>query len=352
MERRTLKVQLKAFRHSSDARAAAWCAFDIALFAAAIAGVVLLESALLKVSLGALAGLQIARLFVLGHDACHQSLFTDRRVNRWMGRLVFLPSLTAFGLWETGHNLGHHVYTNLRGRDYVWTPLSKAEYDAKTAFGRAMERFYRSGFGYWAYYLIELWWTKLLFPPRELLPLKHRAYMADLALVLGFAAVWIGGLVAVGMFTDQSVLLLLGTGFALPFFVWTSLMGSVIYFHHTHPDLAWYDDPDEWEAARNDASTTVLITLPFRTGAVLHHIMEHPAHHLDVRIPLYRLEAAQRHLDAQPTHILRQRLTLQHMRNCTRRCKLYDYEAHQWTDFAGRGTSEPHLATAPGTAAA
>jgi omega-6 fatty acid desaturase (delta-12 desaturase) len=176
--------------------------------------------------------------------------------------------------------------------------------------------------------------------------------MADLALVLGFAAVWIGGLVAVGMFTDQSVLLLLGTGFALPFFVWTSLMGSVIYFHHTHPDLAWYDDPDEWEAARNDASTTVLITLPFRTGAVLHHIMEHPAHHLDVRIPLYRLEAAQRHLDAQPTHILRQRLTLQHMRNCTRRCKLYDYEAHQWTDFAGRGTSEPHLATAPGTAAA
>lgn len=243
------------------------------------------------------------------------------------------------------------MYTNLRGRDYVWTPLSKAEYEAKSPLGRSLERFYRSGFGYWAYYLIELWWTKLLFPPKDLLPLKHRAYLADLALVLSFAALWIGGLIGLGISTGQSAALLLATGFVLPFLVWTSLMGSVIYFHHTHPDLAWYDDPDEWEAARNDASTTVLITLPFGIGALLHHIMEHPAHHLDVRIPLYQLPAAQRHLNDQPTHILRQPLTLQHIRNCARRCKLYDYANHQWTDFAGHATSAPNLAAAARPAA-
>jgi omega-6 fatty acid desaturase (delta-12 desaturase) len=346
MQRRSLKIQLKAFRHSSNLLAAGWCAFDITMFAAVMAGVVLLEAPALKVVLGALAGLQIARLFVIGHDACHQSLFTDRRVNRWMGRLVFLPSLTTFGLWESGHNLGHHVFTNLRGRDYVWTPLSRAEYEAKSTLGRGLERFYRSGYGCWAYYLIELWWKKLLFPPRDLRPLKRGPFLADLALVVSFAAVWLGGLTGLGMYTGQSVMLLLATGFVLPFFVWTSLMGSVIYFHHTHPDLAWYDDPVEWEAARNEATTTVLITLPLGIGAALHHIMDHPAHHLDVRIPLYRLKAAQKHLNDQPTRILTQPLTTQHIRNCTQRCKLYDYERHQWTDFAGRPTSMPALGVA------
>jgi omega-6 fatty acid desaturase (delta-12 desaturase) len=352
MERLTLKTQLKHFRQSSDAKAGLWCACDIALFLAATAGVVAAEATALKIALGVLAGLQIARLFVIGHDACHQSLFVDRRMNRWMGRVVFLPSLTTYGLWETGHNLGHHVFTNLRGKDYVWTPLSKTEYDAKPAYARALHRFYRSGFGYWAYYLLELWWSKLMFPRGELRPAKRGPYLADLSLVLGFVAAWLGALAAFGVFTDQSVLLLLATGFVLPFFVWTSLMGSVIYFHHTHPELAWYDDPVEWEAARNDASTTVLITLPFGTGAILHHIMEHPAHHLDVRVPLYRLAAAQRHLDAQPTNILTQPLTVRHIVDCTRRCKLYDYERHEWTDFAGKPTSAPLRGKPPRVAVA
>jgi omega-6 fatty acid desaturase (delta-12 desaturase) len=98
--------------------------------------------------------LAIARLFVLGHDACHQSLFTRRRVNRWVGRLLFAPSLTPYSLWEVGHNLGHHVYTNLRGMDYVWTPLSKAEFDGMPPWRQRAERFYRSGYGCGAYYLV------------------------------------------------------------------------------------------------------------------------------------------------------------------------------------------------------
>jgi omega-6 fatty acid desaturase (delta-12 desaturase) len=58
---------------------------------------------------------------------------------------VFLPSLTPYSLWEVGHNLGHHVYTNLRGMDYVWTPMTKPEFDALPAWRQLAERFYRSG---------------------------------------------------------------------------------------------------------------------------------------------------------------------------------------------------------------
>ena len=57
---------------------------------------------------GLLAGVATAMLFVLGHDACHGSLTPSPRLNRWIGSLAFLPSLTPFSAWELGHNQTHH----------------------------------------------------------------------------------------------------------------------------------------------------------------------------------------------------------------------------------------------------
>ena len=70
-------------------------------------------------------------------------------------------------------------------------------------------------------------------------------------------------------------------------------MGFVIYGHHTHAKVSWYDDRSAWMRAQPFVSTTVHLKLPFRAGAVLHHIMEHTAHHVDMSIPLYKLKAAQ-----------------------------------------------------------
>ena len=72
------------------------------------------------------AALWIARLFVIGHDACHGSYTPNKTLNGWIGRIAFLPSLTPYSLWEVGHNLAHHGFTNLKGRDYVWTPYLAA----------------------------------------------------------------------------------------------------------------------------------------------------------------------------------------------------------------------------------
>jgi acyl-lipid omega-6 desaturase (Delta-12 desaturase) len=74
------------------------------------------------------AALWIARLFVIGHDACHGSYTPNKTLNKWIGRIAFLPSLTPYSLWEIGHNLAHHGFTNLKGRDYVWTPYSPSEF--------------------------------------------------------------------------------------------------------------------------------------------------------------------------------------------------------------------------------
>ncbi len=84
-------------------------AFDYLLFGAVLAGVALAPHWAAKLALGVLAGLLIARLFIIGHDACHQSLTPRRGLNKWLGRLTFLPSLTPYSLWEVGHNVVHHA---------------------------------------------------------------------------------------------------------------------------------------------------------------------------------------------------------------------------------------------------
>ncbi|MEE4301321.1 MAG: fatty acid desaturase, partial [Pseudomonadales bacterium] len=319
------------------------CIADLIAFAGLLAAVVVLPAVWAKLLAGSLLGLSIARLFVIGHDACHQAFFTDRSRNRWIGRLVFLPSLTNYSLWEVGHNLGHHGYTNLRGYDYVWTPRTKAEYDAMPPWRRALERFYRSGFGLGAYYAVELWWKTLLFPSAQQRARAGASFGLDSWLVGAFAAAWLGGLLAAALLTGQSPALLVLCGFLLPFALWNLTMGAVIYFHHTHPDVAWFDDIDLWAAQRDGTSGTVLITFPSRLGMLLNNIMQHPVHHLDVRIPLYNLGAAQAELNARTTRIVTQPFGPTHVLETLRRCKLYDYEARRWTDFDGVSTT-PALA--------
>jgi omega-6 fatty acid desaturase (delta-12 desaturase) len=83
-----------------------------------------------KLLCGLAAGFVIGRLFIIGHDACHQSLTPHRTLNKWLGRIAFLPSITPYSLWDVGHNVVHHGYTNLKGTDFVWAPLTQASLPA------------------------------------------------------------------------------------------------------------------------------------------------------------------------------------------------------------------------------
>ena len=103
---------------------------DLIIWLSLLAGTVLVESVILKIVLGLVAGFWIGRLFILGHDACHQSYTPHRELNKWLGRIAFLSSLTPYSLWEIGHNVVHHGQTNLKGFDFVWAPLSLEEYEA------------------------------------------------------------------------------------------------------------------------------------------------------------------------------------------------------------------------------
>ena len=332
--RKELRTALLAFSEKSTATALRLIAVDYALFFAGIVLVAAPTHWLVKLAASLLVWVQIARLFIIGHDACHQSLTASRSLNKWLGRLVFLPSLTPFKLWELGHNIAHHGFTNLRGKDYVWAPFSPTEFAQLPRARQWLERYYRSGSGHWLYYLIELWWKKLFFPSRREVGGSRSFFIGDCLAVSVFGVAWVGTLIAAAYLTQQSAWLLVALGFVLPFVMWNGLMGFVIYVHHTDPQVCWYQDGKAWAKAQPHLTATIHVQFPRYIGAVLHNIMDHPAHHLDMTIPLYQLQAAQKHLDVLvPGQILKRPFTWGRYWACTRTCKLFDYEAGLWVPF-------------------
>lgn len=319
-----------------------WFFLDWFVLVAAIATMLVVDSIWVRIFASLVAALWIARLFVIGHDACHGSYTPRKRLNAWIGRIAFLPSLTPYSLWEVGHNLAHHGFTNLKGRDYVWTPFTREEFMKLSWLRRQMEKLYRSGFGQGVYYMVELWWKKLFFPTRKHVSAQRKSFTWDSLLVAAFGALWIGGLVAWAIISHRSVVSMLIFGFAIPFFVWNCLMGFVIYVQHTHPRVAWYERKEEWTSNAGYATTTVHIKLMRPLDGLIHYILEHGAHHVNMGIPLYRLKEAQARLTATLDERLNSEVfTWRYYWNTVRRCKLYDYARHVWTDYEGRVTSEP-----------
>jgi omega-6 fatty acid desaturase (delta-12 desaturase) len=326
-------------RHTG--RAVLLVALDVALWCAAIAGTVLFASVVAKIACGLVAGFVTGRLFILGHDACHQSLTPHRALNKWLGRLCFLPSLTPYSLWEVGHNVVHHGYTNLKGFDFVWAPLSREEYAALAPRQRRMYRVYRSGFAPGLYYAVELWWKRMFFPRAAHMPTRRPVFLLDNLLVSAFGLAWCGVLAGAARAAGQDIATVLATGVLLPFAFWCSMIGFVVYVHHTHTAIRWHADRAQWAAAQPFVSTTVHLTFPRGVGAAMHHIMEHTAHHVDMGIPLYRLEQAQAQLEQWlPGRIVVQRFSWRWYVDTARRCKLYDVDARRWLGYDGRPTSE------------
>jgi len=321
-----------------------WFFLDWLVLGAAIGSLLVVEGWWVKVFASLVAALWIARLFVIGHDACHGSYTPNKTLNKWIGRIAFLPSLTPYSLWEVGHNLAHHGFTNLKGRDYVWTPYSPHEFAQLPWIRRQLEHIYRSGVGQGVYYMIEMWWKKLFFPGRKHVTTRRTSHLIDSFLVAGFAALWIGGLTLWGLYSGKSIWSLLTFGFAVPFFLWNCLMGFVIYVQHTHPRVAWYERRDEWSANAGYATTTVHIKLMRPLDGLIHYILEHGAHHVNMGIPLYRLKEAQARLSATLDERLNSEVfTWRYYWNTVRRCKLYDFAQHVWMDFDGRVTSQPQV---------
>ena len=334
------KALLLAFEKAGFFQPAFVFLMDLAIFVGGVA-LVLIDSGLIwKVVGSLLATAGIVRLFLIGHDACHGAFFKNKLLNDIVGRIAFLPSMTAFSLWDVGHNVAHHGFNNLKGRDQVWAPFSKEEFDALPGYRKVLERIYRSGAGWGLYYFLELWWKKLYFATKRQIGASRAKYHWDSALVTLAMIAWVAIVALVAVQTEQNVWLLLAFGVIVPFALWNVVMGFVVFVHHTHPAIAWFQQRHEWQRYRAYLTATVHVKFPFGIDRLMHNIMEHNAHHLNPRIPMYQLRRAQQLLNERFNDQFQSyRMNWQTYRECVRSCKLYDFANHAWLDFKGQITA-------------
>src|ERR1700704_540513 len=104
-------------------------AAGFSVYSASILGAVLAARLDVKIGLAILAGVFIANLAIIGHDAVHKSFTRLRWLNRVIGTVAFLPALHPYTRWEHHHNRVHHRYTAQIGVDNAaYPPMTIEQY--------------------------------------------------------------------------------------------------------------------------------------------------------------------------------------------------------------------------------
>lgn len=338
---RSLRASVREYTRRNTLHAMVIFTGDMLLYSAAIAGVLFFESIALKLACGILAGMLVSSIFVIAHDAAHDSFTKHKLLNKTIARITYLLSLHNYSLWLTEHNRMHHQTTNIRELN-SWSPMSKDEYDALPSWRKGLEQVYRTPPGMCLYYMIERWWKHKFYPFKQLKGKYNAAYL-DFVSIVTYLTVFISLLLVAGsQLTSITPIQALVFGLGVPFLTWNFMMGFTVYQHHTHESIAWTKDRKESRQLGGQVDYTMHVRYPGWYNHISHNIMEHTAHHVDPRIPCYNLAKAQQVL----TEILGSDMhaidfSLFGFLRTMRNCKLYDYDHHCWMDFAGNRTSEP-----------
>lgn len=280
----------------------------------------------------------IALLFRVAHDAGHGSHFANAGLDRLTCRLSLLPSYHPHSVWLLLHNGRHHCFTNLRDNDYIWIPYSKQDYDRLSPARRLLERVYRTTLGAGLYYLCEISLRMILVRPALVRKVKA-VYVRDALVAGGFFLVQLVALALdrpdASVFATRVLLAVV-----LPYLAFNWLVGFASFLNHTHPRVPWFSRREQWSFYEGQVRCTVHVGVPAWMVFFLTDLGLHGAHHIDPRIPIWKLEPAEeRILDASREEIVIEPWNMARHREIVRCCKLYDYDAHRWLDFAGRATT-------------
>jgi omega-6 fatty acid desaturase (delta-12 desaturase) len=235
-----------------------------------------------------------------------------------------------YRLWSYGHNKVHHGFTSLSPVDWIWRPLTAAEYRALSPWRRGIYRLERHPATCALHYLLRVWWAGMVRFTPDPKARRTRSFRwsklgtaAFLAAFVTVAYLYAGGLVGVL------------AAVVVPFIVFTYFIAFFVYVHHTHPDIPFFVERRRWSATIGQvACSTVIRTSPV-VEWLTHGILIHAPHHIDMRIPFYNLERA--YQDLKPAfgeYVHEYRFRWSTVLGIFRQCQLYDFDQQTWHRFA------------------
>lgn len=264
---------------ADEPRRSWWCILSTgSLLIAAIAGTHWNFDAIGQIACSVLSGLLLLRLFVIYHDQQHQAILPKSGLADALMRIFGILSLSPSSIWTSSHNHHHNHNSKLRGSNIGSFPIMTKDQFLKSSWAvRTQYLFFRHPFtilfGYIFIFLGGMCVFPLLRKPRE-----H--YDCLIALVIHVAV----GVTLTLMFGWQALLLTQ----LVPVFIAGAIGSYLFYAQHNFPDVV-FNDAAGWTYHKAALQSSSFL----RTGPIMGwftaNIGYHHIHHLNARIPFYRL---------------------------------------------------------------
>jgi omega-6 fatty acid desaturase (delta-12 desaturase) len=267
----------------------------------------------------------LVRLFMIQHDCGHGTLFRQRWVNDWIGRVIGAVTLTPYGHWRHSHNVHHAGSGNLdrRGIGDINT-LTVDEYRQCTRWQRLGYRLYRHPavmFGVGPAYLFLIQHRLPVGAMRQ----GWRPWLSAMGTNIAIAAIVVTTIWFVGWWPFLLV--------HLPITLLAASIGVWLFYVQHQFEHTFWAEAAAWtqpEAALHGSSHYALpgVLRWFTANIGIHHV-----HHLCSRIPYYRLTSV---LRAHPELAEVGRLTLMQSLRCVP-LVLWDEEQRRLISFRELG---------------
>jgi omega-6 fatty acid desaturase (delta-12 desaturase) len=277
---------------------------------------------LLTLLFSAVISVAVIRLFIIFHDCGHGSFSRSRLVNDGVGSILGVIVFTPFRYWNYAHAIHHASSSDLdrRGVGDVWT-MTVEEYREATRIQRFYYRAYHSPWVMFTvgpiikFVVIERIVTRPKTTPTRI---KRSVHFTNVGIVVGVAAMvwWLG--LGTYLAVQVPTLVIGGSGA-----IW------LFYVQHRFEGTLWVHRAD-WNYVDAGLQGSSYLKLNPVLQYVSGNIGFHHIHHLDARIPNYRLPTCHRDQPAvAPVHTLTLRSSLH-----ARRLKLWDEDAGHYVGYA------------------
>ena len=249
--------------------------------------VIIFLSELWYVQLGfsIIAGLTLVRFFVIYHDFMHDSILKKSSVAKVLFGIFGLYILIPQSIWKRSHDHHHNHNSKLYGSSIGSYPIvTKEKFKQLSASEKRIYLFIRHPLSIIFSYIFAFIFGTCI---RSLIASPQRHWDSLVALVLHFGLI-VGLVLTIGW-------QLTFITFLFPMMVSHAVGSYLFYAQHNFPGVT-YEDKEGWtyiKAALNSSSYMKMnpIMAWFTANIGYHHI-----HHVNAKIPFYRLPEAYRQL--------------------------------------------------------
>ena len=282
-----------------------------AMLLGSLVGAALAPAWPIRLTFSVLSAFLMLRAFITYHDYLHNAILSRSRPARWLFRLYSVLALTPPRSWKNTHNFHHgHVgkidAPSIGGFTMMTTDMWRNTSRA-SRFAYRVERHPLTILtGYFTIFFLSVTLLPFLRNPK-----KH---WDSLLVLLGHGAL-IALLWVLGGFDVAFFVILLPTTIA-------SMIGSYLFFaQHSFEDMHVLPT-DTWTARRAAMESSSFMKLPKVMHWFTGNIGYHHIHHLNVRIPFYRLPDAMQAIPELQSPVTTT-LSLHDIRACFK-CSLWD----------------------------